>query len=108
VRRIAVCQVAGMQVVSLDPQVSRLVEELAQHHGYRTLWLDRRGYLCHSEPEDEFEAVGYAYVATLMRPDGDELKRVLSTFATRRAARVGAMPIAAALTLRPMPTFVPA
>ena len=97
-----------MQVVSLEPQVARLVEELSQYHGYRTLWLDRRGYLCHSEPEDEFEELGYAYVATVMNPDSDELAKVLTAFTARRAARVGAWPVAAALRMSPVPALVPA
>lgn len=97
-----------MQVVSLAPQVARLVEELSQYNGYRTLWLDRRGYLCHSEPEDEFEELGYAYVGTVMRPDGDELTKSLAAFTARRAARVGSWPIAAALRMSPAPALVPA
>lgn len=97
-----------MQVVSLDPQVGRLVEELAQYHGYRTLWLDRRGYLCHAEPEDDYEEVGFAYVATMMRPGADELTKVLAAFAARRAARVGAWPVAATLRMNTAPALVPA
>lgn len=97
-----------MQVVSLAPQVGRLVEELASYHGYRTLWLDRRGYLCHSEPEDDYEEVGFAYVATLLRPDADELTRVLAAFTARRASRVGAWPVAASLRLSPVPQLMPA
>jgi hypothetical protein len=108
VPRIAVCQVAAMQVVSLDPQVSRLVEELAQYHGYRTLWLDRRGYLCHSEPEDEFEELGFAYVATVMRPNTEEVTKALTSFTARRASRVGAWPVAAALRMSSVPALVPA
>jgi hypothetical protein len=94
-----------MQVVSLDPQVARVVEELAQYRGYRTLWLDRRGYLCHSEPEDDFEDLGFAYVATVFQPDADELARTLAAFTSRRAARVGAWPVAAALRLSPVPAL---
>jgi hypothetical protein len=97
-----------MQVVSLEPQVGRLVEELASYHGHRTLWLDRRGYLCHSEPEEDYEEVGFAYVATLMRPGADELTRVLAQFTARRASRVGAWPVAAALRMSPVPQLMPA
>lgn len=91
-----------MQPVSLDPQVARLVQELGQYRGYRTLWLDRRGYLCHSEPEDDYEDIGFAYVGTVFTPDADELGKLLATFAARRAARVGAWPVAAALRMSPV------
>jgi hypothetical protein len=97
-----------MQVVSLEPQVIRLVEELAQYRGYRTLWLDRRGYLCHSEPEDDYEDIGFAYVGTVFTPDGDELGKLLATFAARRAARVGAWPVAAALRMSSVAALAPA
>jgi hypothetical protein len=97
-----------MQVVSLEPQVARLVQELAQYRGYRTLWLDRRGYLCHSEPEDDYEDIGFAYVATVFAPDADELSKSLAAFAARRAARVGAWPVAAALRMSPIAALSPA
>lgn len=97
-----------MQVVSLAPQVARLVEELAQYRGYRTLWLDRRGYLCHSEPEEEFEELGFVYVATVMQPNSEEMTKTLTSFTARRAARVGSMPVAAALRMSSVPALVPA
>ncbi len=97
-----------MQSVSLEPQVARLVAELAQYRGYRTLWLDRRGYLCHSEPEDDYEDIGFAYVATVFSPDADELSRTLAAFAARRAARVGAWPLAAAIRMSPIAALSPA
>lgn len=97
-----------MQPVSLDPQVARLVQELGQYHGYRTLWLDRRGYLCHSEPEDDYEDIGFVYVATVFLPDADELTRTLAQFTARRAAKVGAWPVAAALRLSPIAALAPA
>ena len=97
-----------MQVVSLEPQVARLVAELSQYRGYRTLWLDRRGYLCHSEPEDDYEDIGFAYVATVFSPDADELSKTLASFAARRAARVGAWPIAAAIRMSPIAALAPA
>jgi hypothetical protein len=94
-------------MVSLELQVARLVDELSYYHGHRTLWLDRRGFICHSEPEDDYEDIGYAYVATLMRPTADELKNTLTHFAARRAARVGAWPVAAALHMNPVPVLMP-
>ncbi len=97
-----------MQLLSLTPQVARLVAELGQYHGYRTLWLDRRGYLCHSEPEDDYEDIGFAYVATVFCPDADELSKLLANFAARRAARVGAWPVAAALRMSPIAALAPA
>jgi hypothetical protein len=69
-------------------QIRRLVEELSHHRGYRTLWLDRRGYLCHSEPDDDYETIGFTYVTTVLRPSDDELAAVLGEFfAARRRAR---------------------
>jgi len=97
-----------MQPVSLDPQVARLVDELAQYRGYRTLWLDRRGYLCHAEPEDDYEDIGFVYVATVFLPDAEELTRTLAAFTARRAARVGAWPLAASLRLGPIAALAPA
>lgn len=97
-----------MPSVSLEPQVARLVAELSQYRGYRTLWLDRRGYLCHSEPEDDYEDIGFAYVATVFSPDADELGKTLASFAARRASRFGAWPVAAALRMSPIAALSPA
>lgn len=93
-------------MVSLELQVARLVDELAQYHGHRTLWLDRRGYLCHAEPEDDFEDIGYQYVATMFRPTGDELRSTITHFTARRAARLGACPVAAAFHMHPVPVLM--
>lgn len=93
-------------MVSLDLQVARLVEELAHYNGHRTLWLDRRGYLCHAEPEDDFEDIGYQYVATLSRPSADELRQTITRFTARRAARLGACPLAAAFHMHPVPVLM--
>jgi len=69
-------------------QIRRLLQELSHHHGYRTLWLDRRGYLCHSEPDDDYAPIGFTYVVTLMRPSEEELTSVLGAFfSARRQAR---------------------
>ena len=84
-----------------EAQVGRLVEELGHYHGYRTLWLDRRGYLCHSEPDDDFEAHGFTYVTTVMRPGADELAAALGAFFERRREgdeiRSGVVPLLAAM-----------
>ena len=81
-------------------QVTRLVGELRFYNGYRTLWLDRRGHVCHSEPDDELEAHGYVYVATVMRPSYDELAAVLGEVSRRRqesaAVLHGVVPLLAA------------
>ena len=61
-------------------QIRRLVDELSHHHGYRTLWLDRRGYLCHSEPDDDYASIGFTYVTTVQRPQDDELGATLGAF----------------------------
>ncbi|MCA9637673.1 MAG: hypothetical protein KC486_14770 [Myxococcales bacterium] len=67
-----------------EAQIRRLVEELSHHRGYRTLWLDRRGYLCHSEPDDDYESVGFTYVTTVFRPGADELGGILGSFFAAR------------------------
>ena len=89
-----------MSGIRAEAQVSRLVDELGHFHGYRTLWLDRRGYLCHAEPDDDFEAHGYTYVTTVMRPGVDELAAALGAFFDRRreAAELasGVVPLLAA------------
>ncbi len=69
-------------------QIRRLIQELSHHHGYRTLWLDRRGYLCHSEPDDDYASIGFTYVTTVMRPSDEQLSAELGRFfAARREAR---------------------
>jgi hypothetical protein len=76
-----------MQVPPLHAQVTTVVRELGQYHGYRTVWIDQHGHLCHSEPEEELEHRGYHYVATLMRPDEDALSEAVSRFATLHPER---------------------
>jgi hypothetical protein len=58
-------------------ELQTLVEGLAQHHGYRSIWFDLHDRLCHSEPDDELEAYGFRYVTTLLRPDLETLERCL-------------------------------
>ena len=69
-----------MEMPSLDRRVSELVAELAQYRGHRTLWLDLRGHLVHTEPDDELEGRGYLYVTTVLRPDRDTLTEAVSRF----------------------------
>lgn len=88
-----------MSRVKAEAQIGRLVDELRHFRGHRTLWLDRRGYLCHSEPEDEYEEHGFTYVTTVLRPSADELAALLGPFfdARRRAREVahGLVPLLA-------------
>lgn len=66
------------------PRVSDLVRQLRAFHGYRTLWLDeRRQAVLHAEPEEELEALGYRYVATLMQPGPEELAEALGRAGVR-------------------------
>jgi len=67
-----------MQLSSLESRIEELTIELAQYHGYRTLWLDRAGELRHAEPEDEFESLGWVYVASLMQPDAETVTAVVT------------------------------
>ncbi|MEM7157325.1 MAG: hypothetical protein AAF799_31050 [Myxococcota bacterium] len=66
------------------PSVPDLVRQLRAFHGYRTLWLDeQRQSLWHAEPEEELEALGYRYVATLMRPGPEALAEALARAGVR-------------------------
>ncbi len=66
------------------PSVADLVRQLRAFHGHRTLWLDEtRGALLHAEPEEELEALGYRYVATLMRPGPEALADALGRVGLR-------------------------
>ena len=60
------------------PSVADLVAQLRAFHGYRTLWVDDgHTEIVHAEPEEELEALGYRYVATLMRPGPEVLAEAL-------------------------------
>jgi hypothetical protein len=65
----------------LETRIEALLGDLAEYHGYRTLWLDPQGELLHAEPDDMLEELGFEYVATLMRPTRDEL---LAVFGVRQ------------------------
>lgn len=82
-------------------QAEALASELAQFHGFRTLWIDPRGQLSHSEPDEELETFGYTYVTTVLRPQSDDLAVAL---------RSHAAPVAAIAVERAVPAagFVPA
>lgn len=67
-----------MQVQAFERRVEELIIELAQFAGYRTVWLEPSGKICHSEPDEELEVEGYAYLATVMRPDRDALTEALA------------------------------
>jgi hypothetical protein len=60
------------------PSVVDLVHHLRAFHGYRTLWLGPDGSLVHAEPDEELEALGHRYVATLMRPGPEALAEALT------------------------------
>lgn len=62
-----------MQLAALESRVDEIVSELAQFHGYRTVWLGERGNLIHAEPEDMLEVRGFRYIATLLKPSREEL-----------------------------------
>jgi hypothetical protein len=66
-----------MQLAVLEARVDELVSDLAAYSGHRTLWLDPGGDIVHGEPEDELEAHGFSYIATLFQPNRDELSAAL-------------------------------
>jgi hypothetical protein len=61
----------------IEQRIASLQRELGQYFGHRTLWVDDDGTIVHAEPELELEAVGWRYVATLMRPDRETLTAAL-------------------------------
>lgn len=78
----------------LETRIEALLGDLAEYHGYRTLWLDPQGELRHAEPDDMLEELGFGYVATLMRPTRDELLAVLCTrgLVAQGSAGIGGVP----------------
>ncbi len=62
-----------MELAALEARIDELVNDLAHYSGHRTLWLDARGEVIHSEPEDMLEVHGYRYISTLFHPDREEL-----------------------------------
>ncbi|NVB39410.1 hypothetical protein G6O69_16325 [Pseudenhygromyxa sp. WMMC2535] len=62
-----------MQLAALEARIDELVLDLACYSGHRTLWLDDRGEIIHSEPDDLLETRGYSYIATLFQPEREEL-----------------------------------
>jgi hypothetical protein len=62
-----------MQLAALESRIDELVQELAHYRGFRTVWLGEQGELIHAEPEDMLEIRGFAYVATLFRPNREDL-----------------------------------
>ncbi|MCA9695200.1 MAG: hypothetical protein KC636_36815 [Myxococcales bacterium] len=76
-----------------DATLAELVDSLAGYRGHRTLWLDVDGQLLHSEPDDELEAIGYTYVATLLRPDADALRDALARHVPATVERRPSLPL---------------
>jgi hypothetical protein len=79
--------------------VAALVAELGQFHGFRTLWRDREGQVCHAEPDEELEQWGYAYLGTVMRPSAEAVSALLQCAPIARpepVATVGWAPVLAA------------
>ena len=71
------CHGVAMQVAISQAHIAELTESLAAHHGFRTVWMSAEGQLFHTEPDEELEDEGFRYIATLMRPDQDELRASL-------------------------------
>ncbi|KIG19523.1 hypothetical protein DB30_00032 [Enhygromyxa salina] len=62
-----------MLLAALESRIDDMVSELAQFHGYRTVWLGENGQLFHAEPEDMLELRGFTCIATMLRPTREEL-----------------------------------
>jgi hypothetical protein len=62
-----------MLLAALESRIEEIVSELAQYHGYRTVWLAENGHLLHAEPDDMLELRGFLCIATVLRPSCDEL-----------------------------------
>ncbi len=94
-----------MAAPALPQRIHTLARELAQIHGYRTLWLDLHGELVHAEPDEELEHRGFVYVATLMRPSADALAEAVARHVTLTPAP---RPVARRPEPAPLATLVPA
>ncbi|GEM_PF-1728640 len=66
-----------MELSTLECRIEAIVAELAGCNGYRTIWLDTEGTLRLSEPEEEFEPLGWSYMATLMHPDSKAVSKAV-------------------------------
>lgn len=71
-----------MAASSVDAQIESLARQLASFHGYRTVWLDLGGRLCHAEPDELLEELGYLYVGTFLRPATDDLEEAVARHVT--------------------------
>jgi hypothetical protein len=86
----------------VDATAVSLWSGLMSHHGHRTVWLAADGTFLHTEPEVELEDEGMAYVATLLRPDLDELNAAMRRAVARMDREVAVEPVS--VTTKPRPT----
>ena len=82
---------AVMPAPTLRTRILDLVAELSQFHGYRTVWIDLAGGLCHSEPDEELERSGFLYVLTAFHPSEDELVDAVSRLVTVETSGAAAL-----------------
>ena len=54
----------------IEDELRRLCDDLRAYSGYRTVWLDRRGCLWHSEPDLDLPE-GATYLGTFFRPTAE-------------------------------------
>lgn len=69
-----------MSTPTVEAQIDSLARQLASFHGYRTVWLDLNGLVCHAEPDEELEALGYLYVGTFLRPTTEALEEAMARY----------------------------
>lgn len=80
----------------VDATAVSLWSGLMSHRGYRTVWLAADGTFLHTEPEAELEDEGLAYVATLLRPDLDELNAAMRRARARMDREIPVDPVSVA------------
>jgi hypothetical protein len=88
----------------VDATAVSLWSGLMSHRGHRTVWLAADGTFLHTEPEVELEEEGLAYVATLLRPDLDELNAAMRRAMAQMGREVVAEPVSTAPRARPTVT----
>lgn len=66
-----------MAPADLTSSLADLSLALSRYRGYRALWLDGRGGIVHSEPDDELGEQGLRYVGCVLNPSLEALTELL-------------------------------
>lgn len=82
-----------MNVWSVEPELASVVSALEGTVGFRSVWLDPRGHVWHSEPELELEHDRWALVGTFLRPSLHDMRCAMDAMVDP-GARTCAEPVA--------------